>query len=125
MTRSNSLLVRIAEQMKDMAREAAEHAPPANVIRHTLTGGAKILVKYDASPRQWHLCIQREDVFPSDVEMGVFRAAFGVPGGTARQPATSADQHIKGYVLVWTEAVVMPLLSTPVPPAVAAGSDAA
>lgn len=83
-TTDDSILDKIAAQMKRMARERAaslldeERERP---VRHLFRNGAMVDIKFTHDSNgvlMWKMRVARDGVFPSDVEMKVFRRAFGV-----------------------------------------------
>lgn len=92
-----SILTKIANAMKQMARERAELADPverAKPVRHIFERGARVYLWFLPAGTaimvankslviesdQWKLAVARDGVFPSDIEMQTFRRAFGVTG---------------------------------------------
>lgn len=92
-----SILYRIADAMKSMARERAEMPDPlarSKPTRHIFSHGARVYLWFlpagteitvGGKPLviesdQWKIAVARDGVFPGDVEMETFRKAFGITG---------------------------------------------
>lgn len=95
--REQTLLSRIADAMKSMALERAAMPDPMashKPTRHIFTRGARVYLWFlragseitvggkplVVESDQWKIAVARDNVFPSEEEMKIFRKAFGVTG---------------------------------------------
>lgn len=81
MTMAEKSLRQIADEMKQLVI-----AGKMNWVHQRLPRGLEIVLQ--RTGHRWRLAVARTDTYPSEIEINIVRAAFGVPGPTETTQST-------------------------------------